>query len=95
MRDSVLVETYALVQRRLGLEAVRTLSQDFVPLLSVIWVDSPLHDVGLAAVLGANRRDLSVVDCVSFGAMRQRQLAEVFAFDEDFRAQGFRVLPDF
>ena len=88
----VLVETYALAQRRLGLGAVRTLTQDFVPLLTVIWIDAALHDAGLAAVFGANRRDLSLVDCVSFGAMRQRHLDAVFAFDADFGVQGFRLL---
>jgi len=90
----VLVETYALAQRRLGLDAVRVLAQDFVPLMTVTWVDAALHDAGLAAVLGANRRDLSLVDCVSFGTMRQRHLDAVFAFDADFGAQGFQLVPD-
>jgi hypothetical protein len=39
----VLVETFALVQRRLGMAAVRTLEREFVPLLSLHWLDAELH----------------------------------------------------
>ena len=35
----VLVETFALSQRRLGMDAVRTLDQDIVPMLDVFWLD--------------------------------------------------------
>jgi len=86
----VLIETYALLQRRLGVEAVRTFTAAFVPLLDIIWVDAALHEAGLGAVLAARRRDLSLVDCVSFEAMRQRHLNAALAFDPHFRAHGFR-----
>jgi len=33
---------------------------------------------------------LSLVDCVSFEAMRQRHLNAALAFDPHFRAHGFR-----
>ncbi len=89
----VLVETYALVQRRLGLDAVHTFTADFVPLLDVVWVDAELHNAAIAAVLAARRRDLSLVDCVSFEAMRQRHIESAFAFDPHFRTHGFRLLP--
>ncbi|PYU23039.1 MAG: hypothetical protein DMG30_12885 [Acidobacteria bacterium] len=35
----VLVETYALVGRRLGLDAVRSFRADFAPLIDVVWVE--------------------------------------------------------
>ena len=35
--SSILVEVYALTQRRLGMEAVRVLATDFEPLLDVVW----------------------------------------------------------
>ena len=42
----------------------------------------------------AHRRGsaLSVVDQVSFLVMRARQVEEAFAFDRDFRLEGFRLL---
>jgi uncharacterized protein len=39
----VLVETYALIERRLGIDAVRDFRADFAPLLDVVWVDEGLH----------------------------------------------------
>jgi predicted nucleic acid-binding protein len=89
----VLVETYALAQRRLGMEAVRTLTTDFAPLLVVDWIDEPIHSAALAALLTANRRELSLVDCVSFEVMRRRDVTRAFAIDTDFSKQGFTVVP--
>lgn len=89
----VLVETYALAQRRLGMEAVRILTTDFVPLFTVDWVDEPIHGAAVASLLTANRRELSLVDCVSFEVMRRRDITHVFAIDADFSKQGFTVVP--
>lgn len=89
----VLVETYALVQRRLGLDAVRVLTADFLPLITVDWVEEFIHGAALSALLTANRRDLSLVDCVSFETMRRRDITRAFALDTDFSTQGFTTLP--
>ncbi len=89
----VLVETYALAQRRLGIDAVRTLTTDFVPLLAVDWIDETVHGAGMASLLTANRRELSLVDCVSFEIMRRRDISKAFALDADFEKQGFSVTP--
>jgi len=40
----VLVETFALVQHRLGMEAVRVLQEDVAPVLHVEWVDGATHE---------------------------------------------------
>ncbi len=83
------VETFALVQRRLGLHAVRTFDTDMLPVVEVRWVDEPLHRAAVAAVLTAGKRDLSLVDCAAFVVMRERGLRDAFAFDADFEDQGF------
>ena len=90
----VLVECLALVQRRLGLEAARVFQVDVVGVLQVRWVDEHIHAAGIAAMLTAGRRQLSLVDCVSFEVMRRRGLAKAFAFDQDFADQGFELLAD-
>ena len=86
------VETFALVQRRLGLPAVRTLQTDLLPIVEVRWVDESLHRAAVSAVLTAGKRDLSLVDCAAFVVMRERGLQEAFAFDADFEDQGFLCL---
>ena len=73
--------------------AVRTLQADLVPSLTVEWVDRQRHETGLTALLAAGRRDLSLVDCVSFEVMRELGLRTAFALDQDFRDQGFDCLP--
>lgn len=89
----VLVELYALVQRRLGLAALQTLDRDVYPLLHIVWVDAEPHRAGVAAVLGAGRRRLSLVDCVSFYVMSERGLTRAFALDRHFAERGFDIVP--
>ena len=89
----VLVEMIALTQRRLGAYAVRRFSQDFLPVLSTVWIDEATHSSGLAALLAALPTDVSLVDFVSFQVMRERGVARAFAFDEDFLEAGFSTLP--
>jgi predicted nucleic acid-binding protein len=88
----VLVETYALVQRRLGMDALRAFHEDIVPLLQIEWVGEELHQRGADALLTANRRNLSLVDCTSFAAMRRLGIKKVFTFDKHFSEQRFELL---
>jgi predicted nucleic acid-binding protein len=88
----VLTEIYALLGRRLGLEAIDAFRSNFAPLLEVIWVGAELHEAGLDLLLGRRIRDLSLVDTVSFLAMRQRHIDEAFVFDRHFRDEGFTVM---
>ena len=90
---AVLIESFALVQSRLGLPAVRVLAQDVVPIFEIEWVDSALHQAAVAALLTASRRELSLVDCISFEVMRRRGIARALALDADFADQGFELLP--
>ena len=89
----VLVETFDLVQRRLGLEAVRDLADVLVPLLQPVWVDEELHAAAAASLFTASQRRLSLVDCASFELMRRLGLTDVLALDTDFARQGFNLLP--
>src|SRR4030042_4090599 len=65
----VLVESFALIQHRLGLEAVRGFTEDVLPVIGVEWVKESVHRAGVSALLAASRRKLSLVDCVSFEIM--------------------------
>ena len=88
----VLVETYALIQRRLGMDALRSFGENVSPVLRVEWVSEPLHMQAVSALLTANRRHLSLVDCTSFVTMRYLGLNEAFAFDQHFAEQGFQLV---
>src|SRR5687768_5408350 len=75
----VCVETVALALRRLGPIAVRVLKDDVFPLLGVFWVDESLYRLAMTALVSADRRDISLVDWVSFEAMRLRGVRLAFA----------------
>jgi uncharacterized protein len=89
----VLVETGALLQRRIGMPAVRDLQARLVPLLSVAWVDRNLHEKAVSRLLRADRRALSLVDCVSFELMAAEGIHDALTLDRHFVEAGFRALP--
>ena len=89
----ILIETFALVQHRLGMDAVRTLQEDILPLVSVEWMDEQNHYSSVMALLVADRRGLSLVDCASFETMRRLGLNTSFTLDRHFNEQGFLVIP--
>ncbi|MEA3397847.1 MAG: PIN domain-containing protein [Chloroflexota bacterium] len=89
----VLLESSALIQRRLGMMALRRFQEDIIPLCQVHWVSPNLHAAALSALLAAGRRRLSLVDCTSFEIMRRLGLRTVFAFDRHFAELGFTCLP--
>ncbi len=89
----IVLESFTLLQRRLGISVTRQFIEDIMPLLHVEWVDPDIHAAGLASVLTANRRDLSLVDCTSFELMRRLGITHAFTLDEHFHEQGFEVLP--
>ena len=85
-------ELISLVQRRLGMDAVRSLVDDVLPAVEIRWVAASLHDAGVTAMRAAGRRQVSFVDWVSFEFMRREQIEDAFAFDDDFAEQGFRLV---
>lgn len=89
----VLVETCALIQHRLGMAAVRAFHEDVFPILKLEWIDDSLHRQAANALLTANRRNLSLVDCASFNTIRQLNVRKAFAFDKHFVEQGLACLP--
>jgi uncharacterized protein len=89
----VVVEVFALVQRRLGLDAVRELEMSVMPLVHVLWVDSEVHRRAISALLAAARKRLSLVDCASFELMRDHGIRRAFTLDRHFTEQGFEKVP--
>ena len=72
--------------------AVRGFQEDILPLITLEFVSPEMHRSGIAALLSASRRSLSLVDCVSFELMRSLGIRSVFAFDNHFKEQGFVIM---
>ena len=88
----VVVETTALVQHRLGMTAVASLIRELLPVVSVEWVSEADHREAAAALLAAGRRQVSLVDAVSFVLMRRLGADVAFTFDPHFEGEGFRAV---
>jgi predicted nucleic acid-binding protein len=88
----VVLETTALVQRRLGFAALEALHLDVLPLIATDWVLPDLHEESVALHFASRRRQLSLVDCSSFVYMRRHRISEAVAFDRHFSQEGFRLL---
>ena len=87
----VLVETYALLQSRIGIGAVRVFREAFAPLLEVLWVDEVAHERALDMLLLRDTKKLSLVDATSFVLMRANRVDRAFAFDAHFREEGYTL----
>ena len=93
----VVQESWAVIQARLGWNAVDAWLDRIVRRCEVIWVSRELHDLGAARCRQARERRLSFTDCVSIEIMRRRGITLAIAFDEHFDREGFRLPahPDF
>jgi predicted nucleic acid-binding protein len=90
----VVLESCAVLQRRLGIHAVRRLTREILAPIQVEWVSRTDHGRAVDALTTAARRELSLVDCASFEVMRRLDVSECLAFDRHFDEQGFTP-PDF
>jgi predicted nucleic acid-binding protein len=89
----VVVESCALVGRRLGALAVRSLLDDVLPVIEIRFVNESIHRMAVAAMLGSVSRAVSLVDWTSFVMMREQGIEQALAFDADFTQQGFTTVP--
>lgn len=87
----VLVETVALLQRRVGLAPVHDFNAKILPLMEVVWIDAEWHGRAMQRLLAQARRSLSLVDCVSFEIMEAREIRDAFTFDPHFEENGFVI----
>ena len=89
----VVLESNALVQRRLGMKVLHVLHEYLLAPVDITWVSQDLHHIAMITLWAANRRQLSLVDCTSFEMMRELGLRNVFTFDHHFAEQGFTCCP--
>ena len=87
----VLVETVALLQRRVGLAAVHDFQTKIIPLLDIVWVNGDWYSRAIQRLFALNNRKLSLVDCLSFEIMESQEIEVVFTFDMHFPQNGFTI----
>ena len=85
-----LVETIALLHRRMNFEVVSKFTEWRSSNLGVLWIDSRVHD---SAWVNAQGRGLSFVDWTTVVASREIDDALVFTFDAGFANEGLPVVP--
>lgn len=88
----VLCEMVALLQSRIGLDAVEQWHNVLVPVLEITWVDAKLYQRARQHLMTHARRHVSMTDHLSFTLMRERDITTAFAFDPHFKQFGFRTL---
>lgn len=88
----VVVETTALVGRRLPWGASERLMEGLLPVIDVEAVDPELYASAMATYRGAGSAQVSFVDRTSFAFMQSRGIRRAFAYDDDFARQGFELI---
>ena len=87
----VLVETVALLQRRVGLSAVHDFQSKIMSLLEIIWINGDWYTRAIQRLFALNNRNISLVDSLSFEIMGTLEIKLAFSFDKHFVENGFEV----
>ena len=88
----VLVESSALIHRRLGFEVLRLFIQSMHGVWETIWIDRSTHEEIWTRMRAKDGVRLSLVDW-SVVVSAERTRSAIFAFDSDFSLEGLEVIP--
>lgn len=89
--DYVRLESWSLIQRRLGSQAAMDFFDAVLPACSILQIGEEGFALSVDKWRIARRRNLSLVDITSFHAMRRHHITRAFAFDDHFVEEGFQV----
>ena len=88
----VVLESSAVMQRKLGIEPALEFLTEIVNLATIHWVSQEDHERAVYRLGQRRRRNLSLVDCVSFVLMETYGSTTAFAYDSDFQSEGFELV---
>jgi uncharacterized protein len=88
----ILVESFALINRRLGWNALKAFQEYILPMIQIEWIDEKVHMAASGIYFQPFKKSISLVDCSSFVVMRKYGIDTVFAFDIHFKKEGFICL---
>ncbi len=87
----VIIESAALVQRRLGLQQALSFLED-VNNFEIRWISDDLHAEAVHLLKNRAKTRLSLVDAVSFLVMKQENISDFLGFDKHFQDEGFKQI---
>jgi len=85
----ILVESAALLERRLGLQVALKFLKE-VTQFHIIWIDEDLHNASVQRLAKSRPADLSLVDAVSFQVMEIENIKHYMGFDQHFAEGNFQ-----
>lgn len=88
----VLVESSALIQRRMGFVALRSFLDSVHGRWEIQWIDRRMHDAIWQRMSASGSSRLSLLDW-SVIVMAEQTRAAVFTFDSGFAGEGLTVIP--
>ena len=87
-----MVETMALIQRRLGFRVLAEFMDDVARNISILWIDTRIHNEAWARLVERQGTGLNFVDWTV--ALASEELdAVIFTFDSGFVNRGYSVIP--
>lgn len=89
--DYVRLESWALIQRRLGIQAALDFADLILPACEIMQVGDEGFTSSVNEWRLARRRNLSLVDITSFHVMRRHQITKSLSFDAHFAEEGFEI----
>jgi predicted nucleic acid-binding protein len=89
----VVLETAALVERRLGRPLACSFLAGLLAPVEIAYVDEELHRAATSAYIAGDSNAPSLVDFTSFEVMRHAGIRRALALDRHFSDAGFEVLP--
>jgi predicted nucleic acid-binding protein len=88
----ILLETMVILKNRIGIDAVKVLKNDILPVIKTCWIDEDVHNFCVNTQIAADRKKVSLVDYTSFEIMRRLNIRQAFTFDNHFKDMGFEIL---
>ena len=89
----VLLESTALIQHRLGMQAAREFHEELGPVLRLHWINAEIHAAALKMVIAVGQRDFSLVDATNVEWMQRLGARTIFAFDHHYLERGLDQRP--
>ncbi len=88
----VMLETIFLLQRAIGLPAVKDFKKLMLPIVRIIWIDEKIHRESLNNLIAAEKKKISLTDYSSFYILDNYNIDKVFTFDNHFKEKNYKIL---
>ena len=89
----VVVESLAVIRRRLGIEAAIALLDDVLPSIQLLPVDLPLHVEAQRRYRAALPTGVSLVDQISLAVIARDEIPLALVVDSDFASPDLQIIP--